>query len=265
MDTYIRDGRGSTLVIWDGLPGEAAYQMEMLRKSHPSGLLPVQICAINNQREYHYDAGSLTALSDYLEKRVISREMLDRFIESMKKVLLSIEEYLLEADCLCMLPDHIYLDEEEFYLHFCYGPYKQEIFEKGLLKLLQFFLQKLDYSDRQGVTMAYQMYQNIMKEGYASVFADKILEQPEEPEVVFPWEEEKKKEEENIKSEVRPKKKEAISISWIIYAIGMILCGAAAGFCYWQNNLLFCAGALLAAAAGLCLLLHYGRQNTTNT
>ena len=102
---------------------EPSYQMEMLRKNRPVGLLPVQICAINKQKEYHYDAGSFMALSEYLEKRVINCEMLGYFMESIKGVLSSIEEYLLEADCLCMLPEHIYLDEKEYMLQFCYGPY----------------------------------------------------------------------------------------------------------------------------------------------
>ncbi|MCI9541893.1 MAG: hypothetical protein HFG39_12795 [Lachnospiraceae bacterium] len=261
MDTYMRDGRGSTLVIGEESLIEPSYQMEMLRKNRPVGLLPVQICAINKQKEYHYDAGSFMALSEYLEKRVINCEMLGYFMESIKGVLSSIEEYLLEADCLCMLPEHIYLDEKEYMLQFCYGPYKQEVFEKGLLKLLQYFLQKLDYSDKQGVTMAYQMYQNVMKEGYASVFTYKIIEQqPKEQEIVFPWEEEKKEEPNLWEEELGTAQKKQIIAQWGIYAVGIILCGAVAGFCYWQNNLLLCGGALLAAAIGLYFLIHYGRQ-----
>ena len=260
MDTYIRDGRGSTLVIGEGFV-EASYQVEMLRKSRPMGLLPVQICAINKQREYHYDAGSFIALSEYLEKRVINCEMLGHFMESVKGVLSSIEEYLLEADCLCMSPEHIYLDEKEYTLQFCYGPYKQEIFEKGLLKLLQYFLQKLDYSDKQGVTMAYQMYQNVMKEGYASVFTFKIIEQqPKEQEIIFPWEEKNREEPEFFKEDLEKEQRSQIITQWGIYAIGIILCGAAAGVCYWQNNLFLCGSALLAATAGLYFLIRYGRQ-----
>lgn len=264
MEHYVRDGRGSMLVIGAGFSEEeSSYQMEMLRKSRPAGLLPVQICAINDQREYRYDAGNLIPLSDYLEKRTISSKMLQQFIDSVKNVISSLEEYLLEADCLCMEPEHIYT-EENHKLQFCYSPKAQGIFEKGLLKLLQFFLEKLDYNDKEGVAKAYQIYQNVVKEGYASVFACEIIDQqPVEPEVVFPWEEEEIKPEKQ-REEVKPKQKEQkpeLPVQSIIYAAGILLCGAAAGICYWQGNLFVYAAAVSVCAAALYFLIRFGRRN----
>ena len=63
MDTYMRDGRGSTLVIGEESLIEPSYQMEMLRKNRPVGLLPVQICAIIKQNEYLDDACIFMAIS----------------------------------------------------------------------------------------------------------------------------------------------------------------------------------------------------------
>lgn len=321
MESYIRDGRGSMLIIRAEGVDEPSYQMEMLRKSRPDRLLPVQICAINDQREYHYEAGGLTPLSEFLEKRTIGFGMLQQFLDSIKGVLSSVEEYLLEADRLCLEPEHIYTEEKEHKLWFCYGPQMQGIFEKGLLKLLQFFLEKLDYEDKRGVTLAYQIYQNVMKEGYHSVFAWRIIDdQHEQPEVVFPWEEEEERKreeseevpkrqpqrqseqrepgyrqgqresgvrqpgqkvasqrepgqrqsgqrrqgqgqpEQNRRQGQKPEQKKLESVQLGIYAAGGIVCGAAAGICYWQKNLMVSGGAILAAAVIFCLLIYFGRQ-----
>ena len=301
MESYIRDGRGSMLVIRAEGVDEPSYQMEMLRKSRPDRLLPVQICAINDQREYHYEAGGLTPLSEFLEKRTIGFVMLRQFIDSIKGVLSSVEEYLLEAERLCMEPEHIYTEEKEHTLWFCYGPQIQGVFEKGLLKLLQFFLEKLDYEDKQGVTMAYQIYQNVVKEGYTSVFTWRIIdEQPAKPEIVFPWEEtegEKREPEREAKRQLhrqpgqqepgqrqqgqrgagqrqqrqrgqeqirqpgqKPEQKKPEPVQLGLYAAGGIVCGAAAGICYWQRSLVVSGISILAAAAVFCLLIYFGRQ-----
>ena len=334
MGNYIRDGRGSLLIAGTELIEESSYQMEMLKKSHPAGLLPVQICAINEQREYHYDAGCLLPISEYLEKRTISSKMLGQYIDSVKCVLSSVEEYLLEADCLCMEPEHIYTEETEYRLQFCYAPCGQGGFEKGLLKLLQFFLEKLNYDDQQGVTMAYQVYQNVVKEGYSSVFTYKIVdEQPVRQEVVFPWEEKddlgedreyddtersrtrksrisegknkesripdnksiesryienrnqgnrnqknknqasknqgskkqgnKYRENRNKESRIIENKNSKIPPHMIcigIYIAGILVCGIAAGVCYFQRNLLLSGIVLFWAVAAILLLIHFGRQ-----
>lgn len=267
MENYIRDGRGSTIIVEEGLAQDmSSYQMEMLRKNKPVGLLPVQVCAINGQKEYHYDGGSRVPLSEYLDKRTIGKGLLEQFIDSIKSVIFSVEEYLLELNCLCMEPEHIYIDEKENNaLQFCYGPFLCIGFEKGLLKLLQYFLEKLDYDDKQGVTMAYQMYQNVVREGYTSVFTYKIIEQqPEEQKIVFPWEEDEKgtepccREEQGNQEEKNVKIHIPMQIG--VYAAGIMVCGAAAGLCYWQKSPAICGGAVLAAAGILYALIQYGRR-----
>lgn len=262
MGNYIRNGRGSMLVTEEGLSEEiSSYQMEMLRKNQLTGLLPVQMLAINTKREYYYDAGNGLPLSEFLSQHHITGEMLRQFIESIKTVLAAMEEYLLDTDCLCMEPEHIYIDEKEHKLLFCYGPSVFASFEKNLLRLLQFFMEKLDYSDREGVTMAYEIYQIVMKEGYRSIFTYKIPEQKTtEQEIVFPWEE-RQTEAEDIRPEINKKSNSfKLPLKWVIYGAGIVLCGAAAGICYWQQSLLLCGGVVLAAALILYILIHYGRH-----
>lgn len=261
MEYHMREGKGSVLITEAGFLEEASYQMEMLRKNQLPGLLPVQVSSIDEQREYYYEAGGLVPLAAYLEKRTIDARMLQSYLKSIKDLLASLEEYLLEPDCLCMKAEHIYMDEKEQRLRFCYGPCMQEQFQKGLLQLWQFFLQKLDYSDRQSVIMGYEVYQNIMREGYASAFTYKREEKTEEPEIVFPWEAEGDERDSFLPEERETEGKVQLPVKWKLYAAGSSLCGLAAAFCCWQRNLLVSGLAAAGAAAVLYVLIHYGRQD----
>ncbi|MBO5278066.1 MAG: hypothetical protein J6B06_01040 [Lachnospiraceae bacterium] len=268
MEYHTREGKGSILIAEAGLLEENSYQMEMLRKNQLPGLLPVQVSAIDEQKEYYYEAGRLVPLAAYLEERTINVEMLQSYLESVRNVLASLEEYLLEPDCLCMKAEHIYIDEKEQYLRFCYGPCVQEQFQKGLLQLWQFFLQKLDYSDRQSVIMGYEIYQNIMREGYASAFAHKTYkkeEKAEEPEIVFPWEDEEDENDSLLPEERKLAEKIKLPVRWKLYAAGSSLCGLAAAFCYWQRSLPVLGLTAAAAAAALYVLIRYGRKDKSLT
>lgn len=282
----MKEERGSIFVVERAGMEDSSYQMEMLRKNRPWGLLPVQICAINETYECYYESGNRKCLSEYLAQRTIDGGMFRWMIDSVKKVLFSVEEYLLEMNCICMEPQHIYIEEKETEpeLMFCYVPVVQVEFENGFRKLLQFFLEKLDYNDREVVTMGYQVYQNVMREGYSSVFSLQIMEntgerkesdrlqeenrrlqqdnflqperqpqswkpqQSEDGQVVFPWEEEEKENEDVMEKR-------------IIYILGIILCGLAAAFCYWQGSLVWCGIVLLLTAVVFYVLIRYGRRD----
>ena len=243
------------------------YQIEMLKKNQFPGLLPVQVSVIDEQTEYYYDVGKYMTLAAYLERRTINVEMLQSYLAGMKDLLSFLEEYLLEKDCLCMQAEHIYVDEKEQALKFCYGPYVQEQFEKGILKLWQFFLQKLDYTDRQSVIMGYEIYQNIVREGYTSAFTYKKQEEKEEQEqeILFPWEDRDSGQfYQEVKTELEKDDDFAgiqLPAKWKFYAAGVPLCGLAAGICYWQKSLVVSGITLVAVVGILYVLIRFGREH----
>lgn len=264
MEYQTVEGKGSVFIVEEGSCGEESYQIEMLKKNHFPGLLPVQVSVIDEQKEYYYDAGRRMTLAAYLERKTINEEMLQSYLIGMKDLLAFLEEYLLEPDCLCMRADHIYVDEKEQLLSFCYGPYVQGQFEEGLLKLWQFFLQKLDYSDKQSVIMGYEIYQNIVREGYASAFTYRRREEKEEPEILFPWEENEdgqfRQEGENEAERKEESSGIQLSPKWKFYAAGVPLCGVAAAICYWQRSLVVSGLVLIAVFGILYVLIRFARQ-----
>lgn len=259
MEYQTLGGKGSILIVEDGEEGADSYQVEMLKKNSFPGLLQVQVSVIDGKKEYFYEAEKYVTLETYLERKTIDMEMLQGYLTGLKELLAFLEEYLLEPDCLCMQPGHIYIDDKEQILKFCYGAYEQEQFGKGLIKLWQFFLQKLDYSDRQNVVMAYEIYQNIVREGYASAFTYKKKEDVDTPEIVFPWEEEDgglSGEEEWNETKKEEMHTLQLPEKWKFYAAGIAVCGVAAGICYWLGSLMVTGLVLLAAAGLLYVLIH---------
>lgn len=264
MEYQALEGKGSILTA-EGETGEESYMMEMLKKNRLPGLLPVQISSIDGCREYYYDAGKNRTLAEYLEGKTVDAQMLQSYLTGMKELLDCMEEYLLEPDSLCMQAEHIYVDEKEHRLKFCYAPCAQGPFEKGLIKLWQLFLQRLDYSDRQSVIMAYEVYQGIVREGYLSAFTYKKEAQAEMPEIVFPWEKEDDVSDLSVEAAEREQEEKAVQLQlpakWKWYAAGILLCGAAAGICYWSSSLAVTGAVMLATAGILYALIHFGRQD----
>lgn len=265
MEYQIVEGKGSVFITEEGIGTEESYQIEMLRKNRFPGLLPVQVSVIDEQKEYYYDAGKYMTLATYFERKTINMEMLQSYLTEIKDLLSFLEEYLLEPDCLCMQAEHIYMDEKEQSLKFCYGPYVREQFEKGMLKLWQFFLQKLDYNDRECVIMGYEIYQNIVREGYTSAFTYKKREEKEEPEILFPWEENRDAGQHYQEVKTESKREEdftgiQLPIKWKFYVAGVPLCGVAAAICYWQRSLIVSGLTLIAILGILCVLIHFGRH-----
>lgn len=261
MEYKTAEGRGSSIITEDG--AEDSYQMEMLRKNRFPGLLAAQVSVIDGQKEYCYEAAGYVTLEQYLDRKTIDAQMLQGYLESMKELLVFLEEYLLDPDCLCMRTDYIYVREKENTLTFCYGPCTVGQFEKGLIKLWQFFLQKLDYSDRQNVVMAYEIYQNIVREGYASAFTYKKQENAETQEVVFPWEDEAREYEPQEEKEAEREDYWQLKLpeNWKLYAVGILLCGVGAAICYWKGSLVITGAVLVALIGILYALIHFGRQN----
>lgn len=167
---YQSDIKNQYLILKPEKEGDNGYQTKMLMENKLDGLLPVHILTINCWEEYYYDISGLQSLEEYLTIHMLEAEELKGFMKGLEKLLEGMEEYLLEADKLYMKPEQVYVDKNSKILCFCYNPYTEEGFSEGLRKLFQYFLQKLDYQDKDGVNLAYKAYQKVSREGYTYDF-----------------------------------------------------------------------------------------------
>lgn len=158
------------------------YQMKMLEYNHLEELLPVQSLIVNKQTEYRYLISSKQCILTVFEKKGVTEDIIRKFIFRMEKLLFKIEEYLLSTERLILDAEYLYMDLTCYEIYFCYCPFYKGGLQEGLRKLLQFFMEKLDYRDKKGVVCMFQIHKAAMQPEFS--FSElKSLIEPEKPEV----------------------------------------------------------------------------------
>ena len=111
------------------------------------------------------------------------------------RVFRSCKKYMLHPGCLLLEPEYIFCRKQKYF--FCYLPGgKQELCE-SFHRMTEYFVEKLDYEDEKGITLAYELHKATLEENYD---LDAIMqeyrteceeaEEEEEPDTEEAWEEE---------------------------------------------------------------------------
>lgn len=286
--SYQRDGRANYLVITEKRRNNLDYQTSMLIHNHIEGLLDLHIVPIDNIIEYHYNISSKQSLALLLEHQLIQNNILKAFIQQIHNILISLTDYLLDSNFLVIKPELIYVNINTLDFYFCYFPNNEQNFLDSLKAMFQFFLNKLDYQDKECVSLAYRFYQQSITEGYC--FEDiqkellKITDQAEnkmekiEEEPVPPVKEKKieRMTEPQIQPEKTEKEKEVV-IPWkedkvLILGIGLltieILVNGVVWYMNWKKYLhiseeILAIGIVLGFLTGAAL--YYYKKNRRQT
>lgn len=136
---------------------EEDYCLEMLRTNHLPGLLPLERRWIDEEERLYYRVNGLLSLRYRLEREKLSGEALRDLMESMERLCHSMEEYLLPFEYLLLDPEYVYVRpdgwKESYWVYYGEGNRSGETF-------LEYLLDHLDYEDRQGVKLLYDLYQS---------------------------------------------------------------------------------------------------------
>ena len=76
------------------------------------------------------------------------------------------EEYLLREEGIWLKEDYIYIEPATYEVALCLIPGRQGDFAEDMRKLLQYLLGKIDHRDKEGVVLAYGLFQESQKENY---------------------------------------------------------------------------------------------------
>lgn len=151
------------LLTSDSVAGEE-YENKMFRYNNIKGFLPFSVNSINNKITYQYGIGEYESLTTAFGGK-------EFFIKDIKFILSWIEtagnlcgEYLLNRDYILLNPEYIYMTGEE--LGFCYYPDTENSFNKGMRKLMEYILERLNHDNPEEVMIAYSIYQKVLKNNY---------------------------------------------------------------------------------------------------
>lgn len=153
-------------MILDALGPGGGYECRMLAANSIKGLLKFRVRQYEEKREFYYEITSKQPLKRLLEQRKISGGELRSLLLGISAVTVRIEEFLLKEEQLLLDPDFIYIDPDSFTVYLCLLPGYSCNFPEVLSGLLQYLLEKINHQDREGVVMAYNLYQESLRENY---------------------------------------------------------------------------------------------------
>lgn len=169
-------------ILLEKKPEENRYQYCILNRGGIKGLLPCSLRYINGLAYLYYDISSKQNAAQRFGSRCITREWIKDFLWSMQQIQQELERFLLDSSNVLWYPEQIFQDLESNIFSFMYIPYYEG--ESSFGRLLEFWVDHMDYNDEVLVDCVYHMYEQLEHSGdiylQAQIFEDaKALDQPE--------------------------------------------------------------------------------------
>lgn len=150
-------------ICLDEKPEEKRYQYCILSRGGIKGLLPCSLRYLDGEAYLYYDITSKQNIVQFYQKGNIGREWLLDFFDSVHHLQQELGRFLLQENNILWDPDHIFQDLESNIFSFLYMPYYEG--ENHFLKLLGFFVEKVNYEDEVLVECIYKLYEQFEKNG----------------------------------------------------------------------------------------------------
>lgn len=144
-------------------PKENRYQYCILNRGGIRFLLPCSLRYINGEAFLYYDISSTQNVAQLFENRTIDREWMRDFLWGMERMQQELGRYLLEGRNVIWSPEQIYQDLEKKDFYFMYVPYCQK--DTGFKRLLEFWVEHIDYEDEALVEFVYSLHEQYTTAG----------------------------------------------------------------------------------------------------
>lgn len=138
---------------------EGNYMLHMLAGKQVQGFLPLEIREFDNQKEYYYDITGKESLLQRGDQGNWKSLPIKKCISQILTEIGKCKEYLLNPDNLVLDPAYIYIDTQSEEVALCYVHYYNQNINEQLTQLFSYFMNKLDYQDKEAVEMVYQLYE----------------------------------------------------------------------------------------------------------
>ena len=167
-------------LLLDQAPEEKRYQYCILSRGGIKGLLPCSLRYINGMTYLYYDISSKQSIVQLFGNKFITKDWLRDFMWSFQQIRQELDRFLLDGHNIIWYPEHVFQDLDSRVFSFMYIPYHER--ENGLLKLVDFWVEHIDYEDETLVEFVYHIHDQLEKNGEAylqsQIFKDaEVLEQ----------------------------------------------------------------------------------------
>lgn len=162
---YIRNLNGSFMIIKEANYQYENYELLMLLNNKIPGLLALQIIISDGKIEYWYDISGMTSMDTMFGLVNSDADGLRHLTEDIFDMNLGLENYLLDAENVCYLPEMVFYDRSSEKYRFCYLPGSKSEASCRLQSLTEYLLTKIDHTDQTAVKIGYALYEKSTQEG----------------------------------------------------------------------------------------------------
>lgn len=152
-------------ILLENKPEEKRYQYCILSRGGIKGLLSSSLRYINGQAYLYYDISSKQNIAQLYGSRPIAREWMKDFIWGLRRIRQELERFLLDIRNVVWYPQQIFQELESNAFSFLYIPYYEG--EASFIKLVEFWVEHIDYDDEVLVDYVYRMYEQVERNGEA--------------------------------------------------------------------------------------------------
>ncbi len=144
------------------------YQYCILFRGGIKYLLSCSYKQIDENNYLYYDISSSQNIKQMFGGKQISRDWMKEFLWSIRRMRQELNRFLLDERNIIWSPEHIFQDLEKNDFLFLYKPYYEESCEgeETFEKLLEFWVDRVDYEDTDLVEFIYHVYEQFMAVGH---------------------------------------------------------------------------------------------------
>ena len=171
--TYKKEADGKTYFLLPKI--KAAFEEEMIRRTIPTGVLPM--AKAEREGYYKYEVTGRKTLAMTFERVPMNAEQVQKVLQGILSVLEHATEYLLDEECFVLQAEHIYLRIPEYEVTLCYYPEYHVPFLEQMGKLFELLLNRVDYREEKAIALVYALYMQLQEPDMTSERLKKKLEE----------------------------------------------------------------------------------------
>lgn len=162
---YERTVTGSYMKIPAGI--HADLDERLMLKKKLQGTLPVEKTYVDGCGQYWYNISGKQSLDTYCRVKEIGIDFVEKLAVSICSELDILEWNLVQANCLVLDPELIFITNANQEFIFTLYPGNSAQVETEFQQLMEYLLTKINHKDEAAVRTAYGIYEKTLEEGYS--------------------------------------------------------------------------------------------------
>lgn len=150
------------------------YSFKMIEKNRIKGVLPTKTRMEDGKGYLYLEVGNRRNLVDIYKDKEMDLEEMTRIFQGLLPILEEIKNYLLSEKMILLDPEFIFEEEEECSYSIVILPWQDE--RPNFRKMAEFFLEKINHKDENGVNAAYHFYRQQAQGHFSLVQFMPVLE-----------------------------------------------------------------------------------------